>query len=726
MKTEFRPLCVVPAVPNDEGIRFLHLKQQYDISNFVEVVWSILAKCNGYVSEAYVAEQVCMQYPVNREAIHAIINDLQQLGILVDSREVFKHFHAFTANPSVFFRALTFDEIADYTESSRLPVQEGRAVKLEASDGPVAELLRKRKSCRSFMPDPLTLQQIGRVCTSAYSVRDHTTPSAGGLYPLKLYLILVRDQVDLAAGYYEYDPEQHLLVKYQDEPDVELLQFAFDSDTLLYAAPVIFVISSDLWRHPGKYSNRGYRYTLLEAGHAAQNIHLVATENGLATLEYGGYLDDVLAKELDMQEGREFPLITIAMGRPSNQPAFDSMHLFENFESTLIGRGKPVNSVRLTSGWQPEKGEAFFAASAHYAPSPNQDARRTYRDRFAYGTATSSYLAQVKAVVEAYERFASSRVRVDVTARAKELDEAWLDPRLVAPLTEKQYAAEPFLKPFNEEIEWQWVYGMQHTGEAILVPVDLVFYPLRTATFGRKLCYEANSSGVAAFTNREEAVRRGLLELIERDAIMRNWFVRRPPKQIDSGQLPYHWRKRTSYWETQGRKVYVFDLSAHGVLVVNVVIVSDTEYPCFIDGAASSERSFEEAISKAFHEAELSLITSLRSPRSRRIRPEKVFSPLDHSKLYAYPDYLDHVKWMWSGEETTTIFQPNTTIEVLFEQLKPIVVSLSCENIPIHVVRVISEELVPINFGYGNEHYTHKTVCGEVDTSCLRLPHYFA
>jgi SagB-type dehydrogenase family enzyme len=40
-----------------------------------------------------------------------------------------------------------------------------------------------------------------------------------------------------------------------------------------------------------KYGPRGYRYMLLEAGHAAQNVCLRAVELGLSTLCIGGYID---------------------------------------------------------------------------------------------------------------------------------------------------------------------------------------------------------------------------------------------------------------------------------------------------------------------------------------------------------------------------------------------------------------------------------------------------
>ena len=49
-----------------------------------------------------------------------------------------------------------------------------------------------------------------------------------------------------------------------------------------------------------KYGPRGYRYILLEAGHCAQNLCLLAAERGLATLCLGGFQDTKLNRLLGL------------------------------------------------------------------------------------------------------------------------------------------------------------------------------------------------------------------------------------------------------------------------------------------------------------------------------------------------------------------------------------------------------------------------------------------
>ena len=119
--------------------------------------------------------------------------------------------------------------------------------------------------------------------------------------------------------------------------------------------------------------------------------------------------------------------------------------------------------------------------------------------------------------------------------------------RVAAPLTDAQYIRLPYLQKFNEDLEIEWIRGVNHKGETVFVPIDLVFYSMEN--LGRKLVVDTCSSGFAAYTNFEEAVNRGLLELIERDGLMRSWYEKRSPHKLDPAVLPTHLRNRMEYWK---------------------------------------------------------------------------------------------------------------------------------------------------------------------------------
>lgn len=723
------PLLVVPAVPNGAGIRFLHSRERYDIDEYVDEIWHLLSLCSGHWSTQEICAKVAKEYPKLTAAdVQNILDDLMSLGVLIDSRHAFMRQHSLECNPMPFISGMTFDDIAEYTDSPRMSVASGKKNELSVKESSLTILQSKRRSCRSFDASKrITERQLGQVLVSSYSLPRHSVPSAGGLYPLKIYVIVTKDQQNIGKGYYEYNSEDESLVQFSDEVDHELLQYALDSDSLLFNAPVIVVIAADLGRHSGKYSNRGYRYTLLEAGHFAQNMQLAAPLEGLATIEYGGFLDEVIATELQMPSPAVAPIVVVGLGTPSSESTFNAMKVLQELDKELVGPSKPIRYVRMNTGHNPEKGETFFGAEALYKPSPYQDTRRSYKERFAGGTATSSGLAQLKAVAEGYERYASGLVRVDQTESANALSDEWLDPRVVMPLTAQQLERLPHLQGFDPDTLWEWVRGINlSTGATTLVPVDLAFYPINTSAFNRKLIHDASSSGVAAHTDKEQAIERGLLELIERDAVMRNWFKRTSPKKIAHSQLPYHWRRRVEYWQKQGREVHVLDLSLYGVTTINVIITSD-DFPSFIDGSASSTQSFNEALAKAFHECELMLIHTLRHPNYHRIDPKDVRGPLDHVRLYSHPEHLKNLEWLWGGEQSYKLPEPSADAKSLITRFEAISVTLSPESAPLHVVRILSKNLVPISFGYGTEHYAHHLISdADVDVRSLRLPHYFA
>lgn len=175
----------------------------------------------------------------------------------------------------------------------------------------------------------------------------------------------------------------------------------------------------------------------------------------------------------------------------------------------------------------------------------------------------------------------------------------------------------------------------------------------------------------------------------------------------------------------QDRNVHVLHETAYGVMVVSVVIVSETKYPCFAHGAAASLESFDDALAHAFREAELRLTLMLKNCKVRPIEPSDVKTVEDHARLYAYPEYLDHIRWMWEDAAVRTL-RPTTGYDYVVHALRPVAVRLSPPDTALSVMRVLCEKLVPINFGFGNEYFSHQTIGSAVATEHLRFPHYFA
>jgi thiazole/oxazole-forming peptide maturase SagD family component len=705
-----RPILAVPAISSGEQIKFILPDQEIMLEKDITPdAWSILALCNGLNSVAYISEELT---EIDDDFIAGFLDDLMTLGVVVDSRQVYQHFHAISSNPMVYASDITSEEIVAHTMSPRMAVKPGTAFALHSRDDSLlAKLQSQRTSCRSFTGEPLTTDEIGAVLDTGYSYSRHAVPSAGGLYPMKVFLIALNDQAALPAGYYEYDNENDQLVLFNGQPDPERIAFAFNDAGMLFGASVVLVIAADANRQPHKYSNRGYRYMAIEAGEITQNIVLSAVDNGLATCVYGGLQDSVISDELGLDGC--LPFVAIALGKSADQAEPASTELLSRLEDEFLGKEKAVQrSWLLDDSMANNHGKSYFQFLA-----------ATDNGQITCGISTSWTDAKLKAIAEGYERQRSGTVSFDIRTSARELDGPWLDPRVVAPLSDEQYDGLPHLQKFDEDAEIEWIRGENLEGQPVYVPIDLVFYPIDPT--GRKLIVDTCSSGFAAYTTREGAIDRGTLELIERDALMRSWYEQKSPVQIGLSALPTHLRRRISYWREQGREVYVLDLSRNGVIITEVVITSD-EYPCFVSGASSSLASFDEAAVKAFHEAESRLIFGLNEPSTRTISPEHVHAVLDHELLYAQSrQYHEYVQFLFDGPMSDMAPVATAAISSLKQQLEIVIVDVSETNASLKVVKVLSPLMIPINFGYGTNHYLHHSLSRAHDASRV-MPHYFA
>jgi SagB-type dehydrogenase family enzyme len=65
-----------------------------------------------------------------------------------------------------------------------------------------------------------------------------------------------------------------------------------------------------------KYRERASRYVHMEAGHAAQNIHLQAVALGLGSVPIGAFHDDQVQEALSLPRDCE-PLYIISVGYPA-------------------------------------------------------------------------------------------------------------------------------------------------------------------------------------------------------------------------------------------------------------------------------------------------------------------------------------------------------------------------------------------------------------------------
>jgi len=179
------------------------------------------------------------------------------------------------------------------------------------------EALLHRRSVREYSDAPLSLENVSQLLWAAQGVTNNTggrtAPSAGGLYPLEVYLVAERVE-GLNQGIYRYIPDTHRLEtvkggKFNEELCKRSLNQSWVKD-----GAINIVISGVYERTTKKYGERGVRYVHLEAGHAAQNICLQATALHLGAVTVGAFDDEGVRDLLEMGKG-ETPLYVIPIGR---------------------------------------------------------------------------------------------------------------------------------------------------------------------------------------------------------------------------------------------------------------------------------------------------------------------------------------------------------------------------------------------------------------------------
>jgi SagB-type dehydrogenase family enzyme len=175
--------------------------------------------------------------------------------------------------------------------------------------------IRGRKSIRQFSGEPVGLGQTSTLLHCAYGrLESHrrVVPSAGGLYSLELFLLALGVD-DLPQGAYRYDTLAHGLEKLPAVPG-RSVRSAFVVPTDADSSAALLVLAGVFWRTRFKYGTRGYRFVLLEAGHAAQNVLLAASALELAALPFGGFYDRPLDEILMLDSVHESVLYAVLVG----------------------------------------------------------------------------------------------------------------------------------------------------------------------------------------------------------------------------------------------------------------------------------------------------------------------------------------------------------------------------------------------------------------------------
>jgi len=186
-----------------------------------------------------------------------------------------------------------------------------------AGDVSVEEALQGRRSVREFAPERLSLADVTQVVWAAQGETHpggyRTTPSAGALFPLELYVV-VGDVDGLPPGTWRYRSATHDLVLVREGDAREPLATAALRQDCVREAPAVLVFTGVVPRTARKYGRRARRYVHVEVGHAAQNVYLQCAGRGLGTVMVGAFDDEMVRGVLGLPDDHE-PLALMPVGR---------------------------------------------------------------------------------------------------------------------------------------------------------------------------------------------------------------------------------------------------------------------------------------------------------------------------------------------------------------------------------------------------------------------------
>lgn len=207
-----------------------------------------------------------------------------------------------------------------YKTYPRLPV-------LELVRGTVfadfSRVLNGRSSERDFSGAAIDLNEAALLMQYASGVTDttladgrprRTHPSAGGRYPLEMYVINFIASPGFPSGVYHYNIKRHAFEVLEERTFSSEDKKRWFTDEFVDKASVAVIMTALFWRTQNKYGERGYRYVILEAGHIGQNLYLLANALGLKCCVAGTH-DKEIEEFLDIDGMVESVVYAIALGK---------------------------------------------------------------------------------------------------------------------------------------------------------------------------------------------------------------------------------------------------------------------------------------------------------------------------------------------------------------------------------------------------------------------------
>jgi len=180
-----------------------------------------------------------------------------------------------------------------------------------------------RKSVRRYSRTPLSLEELSYLLWCTQGVKEvipgsatfRTVPSAGARHALETYL-MVNNVDSLKQGLYWYSPLRHgLILIDEDDRLADRLVAACLGQRFVAQSGITFIWTATSYRMTWRYSERGYRYFFLDAGHVCQNLYLAAEAIDCGACAIAAFSDDAVDEFLQVDGEEQFSLYIATVGK---------------------------------------------------------------------------------------------------------------------------------------------------------------------------------------------------------------------------------------------------------------------------------------------------------------------------------------------------------------------------------------------------------------------------
>jgi SagB-type dehydrogenase family enzyme len=232
---------------------------------------------------------------------------------------------AYFSEPAKLMLSLAGSEPPNPAHEAALPASVPLQMTLDAA-------IARRRTVREYTGDELPAAYLAALLRTAGGItgtaevdvaglgsrtlRFRAAPSAGGLYPVELWVAVLRVG-GLARGIFRYSPRRDRLVAEGGAAAVDGILAAVAAPEELLAvsrAAAILLLVGRPWRSMRKYGDRGLRFLFLEAGAMAEHVNLAAAALGVGSADCASVYDDEVHRALGLDGLHETLLHAVVVG----------------------------------------------------------------------------------------------------------------------------------------------------------------------------------------------------------------------------------------------------------------------------------------------------------------------------------------------------------------------------------------------------------------------------